>query len=185
MPSSGWCQVPSVPTHLRRVLFWGASAPARKYFNPSHLFPPTSCPPLPLASSHLLRRLRHSDHIHALPDRRTRCTMDDEGTQPSTSPDPSTTSATGTHADAPPKKKQKRNKPTLSCEECVERKTKVSASLWRNASPRLTRRSVTELVPIAWPASSDNQHANTPKSPTCSHPPQTRKFPWHPWTRIC
>jgi hypothetical protein len=27
----------------------------------------------------------------------------------------------------PPKKKQKRNKPTLSCEECVERKTKVSA----------------------------------------------------------
>lgn len=28
----------------------------------------------------------------------------------------------------PPKKKQKRNKPTLSCEECVERKTKVSQS---------------------------------------------------------
>jgi hypothetical protein len=26
----------------------------------------------------------------------------------------------------PPKKKQKRNKPTLSCQECVERKTKVS-----------------------------------------------------------
>lgn len=26
----------------------------------------------------------------------------------------------------PPKKKQKRNKPTLSCVECVERKTKVS-----------------------------------------------------------
>lgn len=26
---------------------------------------------------------------------------------------------------APPKKRQKRNKPTLSCEECVERKTKV------------------------------------------------------------
>jgi len=25
----------------------------------------------------------------------------------------------------PPRKKQKRNKPTLSCEECVERKTKV------------------------------------------------------------
>jgi hypothetical protein len=25
----------------------------------------------------------------------------------------------------PPKKRQKRNKPTLSCEECVERKTKV------------------------------------------------------------
>lgn len=27
---------------------------------------------------------------------------------------------------APVKKKQKRNKPTLSCSECVERKTKVS-----------------------------------------------------------
>ena len=29
----------------------------------------------------------------------------------------------------PPRKKQKRNKPTLSCEECVERKTKVSGHL--------------------------------------------------------
>jgi hypothetical protein len=29
-------------------------------------------------------------------------------------------------AQEPPKKRQKRNKPTLSCEECVERKTKVS-----------------------------------------------------------
>ncbi|KAJ4864576.1 fungal specific transcription factor domain-containing protein [Trichoderma breve] len=29
-----------------------------------------------------------------------------------------------THASGPPKKKQKRNKPTLSCHECVERKTK-------------------------------------------------------------
>lgn len=28
--------------------------------------------------------------------------------------------------DEPPKKKQKRNKPTLSCHECVDRKTKVS-----------------------------------------------------------
>lgn len=27
--------------------------------------------------------------------------------------------------EGPPKKKQKRNKPTLSCQECVERKTKV------------------------------------------------------------
>ncbi|CAN9344538.1 unnamed protein product [Alternaria alternata] len=50
--------------------------------------------------------------------------MDDEGTQPSTSPDPSTTSASALQGDAPPRKKQKRNKPTLSCEECVERKTK-------------------------------------------------------------
>ena len=32
--------------------------------------------------------------------------------------------ATGNDGE-PPKKKQKRNKPTLSCEECVERKTKV------------------------------------------------------------
>ena len=30
----------------------------------------------------------------------------------------------------PPKKKQKRNKPTLSCIECVERKTKVSEFLF-------------------------------------------------------
>jgi hypothetical protein len=32
----------------------------------------------------------------------------------------------GSPADSEPPKKQKRNKPTLSCEECVERKTKVS-----------------------------------------------------------
>jgi hypothetical protein len=31
-------------------------------------------------------------------------------------------------ADRPAKKKQKRNKPTLSCAECVERKTKVCLS---------------------------------------------------------
>ena len=48
---------------------------------------------------------------------------DDRTTQPSTSPPASTSTAQG---EAPPKKKQKRNKPTLSCEECVERKTKVS-----------------------------------------------------------
>lgn len=35
-----------------------------------------------------------------------------------------------TSQDGPPaKKKQKRNKPTLSCEECVERKTKVRFGL--------------------------------------------------------
>lgn len=33
----------------------------------------------------------------------------------------------GTPDDGTSKPKQKRNKPTLSCEECVERKTKVSA----------------------------------------------------------
>lgn len=31
----------------------------------------------------------------------------------------------GVNGDEPTKKKQKRNKPTLSCHECVERKTKV------------------------------------------------------------
>ncbi|CAL3965402.1 unnamed protein product [Diplocarpon coronariae] len=46
-----------------------------------------------------------------------------------TSVSPSGTESTFTrstikHEDSPPKKKQKRNKPTLSCEECVERKTK-------------------------------------------------------------
>jgi hypothetical protein len=35
----------------------------------------------------------------------------------------------------PNRKKQKRNKPTLSCEECVERKTKVS--IIGKLSPRL------------------------------------------------
>lgn len=33
---------------------------------------------------------------------------------------------TESHESGPHKKKQKRNKPTLSCHECVERKTKVS-----------------------------------------------------------
>jgi hypothetical protein len=93
--------------------------------------------------------------------------MDDQGTQPSTSPDPSTTSATGTQGDAPPRKKQKRNKPTLSCEECVERKTKVScialAPMQLKTEPEA---SVIALVLIAWPASSDNQYADIPKSPT-------------------
>ncbi|KAF2818916.1 hypothetical protein CC86DRAFT_375554 [Ophiobolus disseminans] len=45
-----------------------------------------------------------------------------DGSQPSTSPDPSSSATQG--LDQPPRKKQKRNKPTLSCEECVERKTK-------------------------------------------------------------
>jgi hypothetical protein len=49
----------------------------------------------------------------------SRRTMDDA--HASTSPDGS---AQG--LDQPPRKKQKRNKPTLSCIECVERKTKVS-----------------------------------------------------------
>jgi hypothetical protein len=48
--------------------------------------------------------------------------MSDGTAQSSTSPDPPTGALQG--LEAPPKKKQKRNKPTLSCEECVERKTK-------------------------------------------------------------
>jgi hypothetical protein len=52
--------------------------------------------------------------------------MSDGTAQSSTSPDPPTGALQG--LEAPPKKKQKRNKPTLSCEECVERKTKVSTA---------------------------------------------------------
>jgi hypothetical protein len=53
------------------------------------------------------------------------------------SPTPTETSAFGSpiknedgSLQEPPKKKQKRNKPTLSCFECVERKTKVSRSFF-------------------------------------------------------
>jgi|SRR5690349_3369314 hypothetical protein len=49
--------------------------------------------------------------------------MKEEVINSSTSPEASSNSLTP--GDGPPKKKQKRNKPTLSCEECVERKTKV------------------------------------------------------------
>ncbi|KAF9693263.1 hypothetical protein EKO04_008636 [Ascochyta lentis] len=52
--------------------------------------------------------------------------MKEEAVYPSTSPEAS--SASLTPGGAPPKKKQKRNKPTLSCEECVERKTKCDRS---------------------------------------------------------
>lgn len=61
-----------------------------------------------------------------------------DGTSQPSSTSPAASSAT--HGHAPAKKKQKRNKPTLSCEECVERKTKVSnqqprPSLRRNSPP--------------------------------------------------
>lgn len=39
------------------------------------------------------------------------------------------TAVTPEDSTAPSKKKQKRNKPTLSCHECVERKTKVRSTL--------------------------------------------------------
>ena len=58
--------------------------------------------------------------------------MSDGTAQPSTSPDPPTGALQD--REPPPKKKQKRNKPTLSCEECVERKTKVSICLCIMAS---------------------------------------------------
>jgi pheromone shutdown protein TraB len=38
----------------------------------------------------------------------------------------------------PLKKKQKRNKPTLSCLECVERKTKVSAAINHQKSQNMS-----------------------------------------------
>jgi predicted nucleic acid binding AN1-type Zn finger protein len=91
--------------------------------------------------------------------------------QPSTSPDGS---AQG--LDIPLKKKQKRNKPTLSCEECVERKTKVSACL-RSCSggcatwttPGLCKNTMAEsarsvIAPdqIVWRASSDSRHVGIP-----------------------
>jgi hypothetical protein len=91
--------------------------------------------------------------------------------QPSTSPDGS---AQG--LDLPFKKKQKRNKPTLSCEECVERKTKVSTchhrcldgcatrtapGPWKNTMAE-SARSVIAPDQTAWRASSDNRHAGIP-----------------------
>ena len=58
----------------------------------------------------------------------------------------------------PQRKKQKRNKPTLSCEECVERKTKVSGDefdiraymmeLWSTDS--LTATTVRSRTPIVF-----------------------------------
>jgi hypothetical protein len=91
--------------------------------------------------------------------------------QPSTSPDGS---AQG--LDLSFKKKQKRNKPTLSCEECVERKTKVSAcshncldgcATWTTPNPLKnttaeSARSVIAPDQIVSRASSDNRHAGIP-----------------------
>jgi hypothetical protein len=99
--------------------------------------------------------------------------MNDDA-QPSLSPDGSV----GT--DQRSRKKQKRNKPTLSCEECVERKTKVRArsrKLWMmSMSRRWTirstitsgereaedARSATAVDLIVWHASSDSRHAGFP-----------------------
>ena len=60
---------------------------------------------LPSAPASNTSRHPHGDYLHDAED-----------------PDASTTPVDG---EEPAKKKQKRNKPTLSCHECVERKTKV------------------------------------------------------------
>lgn len=105
-----------------------------------------------------------------------RMAMKEEAVYPSTSPEASINLSTP--GDAPPKKKQKRNKPTLSCEECVERKTKVRSgfcaelcccschgmyvmtSLGRKSDDA---RSAIAAGLIVWRASSDNQYASTQK----------------------
>ncbi|KAL0930416.1 zn 2cys6 transcription factor [Colletotrichum truncatum] len=81
--------------------------------------------------------------------------------------------------DEPPKKKQKRNKPTLSCHECVERKTKsklpLSARQIAFASPpprthaHLGGPPVIEADLIVWPASSARQNANMLMLQICSN----------------
>lgn len=59
------------------------------------------------------------------------------------------------------KPKQKRNKPTLSCEECVERKTKVCCDVivlsYYTTDNGL--RSATEADSAVWHASSGNRNA--------------------------
>jgi hypothetical protein len=93
----------------------------------------------------------------------------------------------------PPRKKQKRNKPTLSCEECVERKTKVR----RPRAARATSASARLIASLALTAPSDalagrlnadnrsatvaglsvsrvanvSRYASTPKSQTSLHLP--------------
>lgn len=60
-----------------------------------------------------------------------------------------------------PRKKQKRNKPTLSCEECVERKTKVRARYPLPSHPALNPPPIDHflfphvLSPFSWNSTSD------------------------------
>lgn len=133
-------------------------------------------------------------HIHAAPARRpvsvlsTRvqrhAAMDPEPSARSPAANVTQDGAAGPS----PRKKQKRNKPTLSCEECVERKTKVcrcarqcdgrGASLlfaprmprwdWENVNAALTPCSATAGGPNVSRASSGNRSANTPRSRTSS-----------------
>jgi hypothetical protein len=99
--------------------------------------------------------------------------MNDDA-QPSLSPDGSVGN------DQRSRKKQKRNKPTLSCEECVERKTKVRVRLRKSWMLSMSRRwttgsmitsgereaedarSATAADLIVWRASSDSRHAGFP-----------------------
>lgn len=108
-------------------------------------------------------RLRGSNQIYLI--------MNDDKNQPSSSPD--ALSSTSHMHDAPLKKKQKRNKPTLSCEECVERKTKVSrwpaptAYCVQSTDAGLkSDHSATDQGPYVWPVSSGSRHASTRTSPT-------------------
>jgi len=113
-----------------------------------------------------LHRTAPSRHIHAAsarslyrlpltalpahpPQERRVCAvriMKEEIINPSTSPEASSNSLTP--GDGPPRKKQKRNKPTLSCEECVERKTKCDRSR-PNCLACIKRQSVCKFSEIA------------------------------------
>tara|TARA_R110002003_G_scaffold626_4_gene20890 strand:+ start:10626 stop:11018 length:393 start_codon:yes stop_codon:yes gene_type:complete len=113
--------------------------------------------------------------------RRAHYAMDDHVQPPSISPGPPTNATQA--LELPPKKKQKRNKPTLSCEECVERKTKVSVfvtsrtfdvpgiafelSLVRCNARRTSSLIVCSAIVLGLTvllASNDNRHANIPRS---------------------
>lgn len=56
-----------------------------------------------------------------------------------------------THASGPSRKKQKRNKPTLSCHECVERKTKVRTVRAAGLGQPLTRDNCSHPFPFSRP----------------------------------
>jgi hypothetical protein len=104
----------------------------------------------------------------------------------------------------PTRKKQKRNKPTLSCLECVERKTKVSARVFANKKEMVDAEAVAMLNDVkhdnlssrcggaesarsaiaagltVWRASSDNRHAGTRTWRTSSQRLATSKCAWLP-----
>lgn len=79
------------------------------------------------------------------------------------------------HGHAPARKKQKRNKPTLSCEECVERKTKVS--------PRQPRPSLRRNSPPSPPHGRCKQTTSTSTSTSTSTRPHSH-LPTFPLSRF-